>query len=234
MEQLLSKVIKRRKRPTYVPKKEEAKKEESSSSSSSSEDEKEKEKPEWVYMTDPYGRPCWQHRKTGQVTYGNSYQPAGYNAQMAQEAFAGDDSDSDDDKKKKPAAYAARAAAPPPVAPIAVMQQPPAYGPPGMPYMQSPVHPQYYGQSPVPYGMSPVAVYSTAPWNAMPASPVAVQVPEYIKKQHAEAEKARKKKEEAEKKRIAAGVWERFYTDDGGMYWQHSVTGKKVSRDPYY
>lgn len=53
-------------------------------------------------------------------------------------------------------------------------------------------------------------------------------------KQHAEEEKARKKKEEAEKKRIAAGVWERFYTHDGDKYWQHSVTGKKVDRDPYY
>lgn len=46
--------------------------------------------------------------------------------------------------------------------------------------------------------------------------------------------KAKKKKEAEEKKRIAAGVWERFYTDDGEKYWQHSVTGKKVSEDPYY
>lgn len=113
------------------------------------------------------------------MTYGNSYQPAGHNAQMAQKAFAADDSDSDDGKTKKIEVRVA----PAPVAPIAMMQQPPSYGPPGMPYMQSPVHAQYYGHSPVPYGMSPVAVYPAAPWNAMPASPVAVQVPEYIKKQ---------------------------------------------------
>ncbi|CAN0030146.1 unnamed protein product, partial [Hapterophycus canaliculatus] len=163
-----------------LPPRSEKKEEAASSSSSSSEEEEESatpDKPEWVYMTDPYGRPCWQNRKTGQVTYGNSYRPPGYNPHMGQNAL---DGDSDDDDDKKPAA---RPPAPlPPPVPVAVMPQHPGYGPPGMPYMHSPVHPQYFGHSPVPYGMSPVAVYPAAPWNAMPASPVPRQVPEYVKK----------------------------------------------------
>lgn len=53
---------------------------------------------------------------------------------------------------------------------------------------------------------------------------------------HAEAEEKKKKKKEEEeemKRKIAAGVWERYYTDDGQVFYQHSVTGKKVSKDPY-
>ncbi|CAM9686718.1 unnamed protein product, partial [Ectocarpus sp. 13 AM-2016] len=179
-----------------------------------------------------------QHRKTGQVTYGTSYalHQQGYNTGLAAKGFDSDDDDND----KKPAAAAAAAAPVPALAPVAMV-------PPPQPYMQqpqygiSPVPQQYYGHSPVPYGVSPVAMYQAAPWNAMPASPVPVQVPEYIKRQHAEALKAKKKKEEeeekkkkAEKKKIAAGAWEKLYTRDGGKFWQHSVTGEISKTDPYY
>lgn len=120
-----------------------------------------------------------QHRRTGQVTYGQSY--AGYNpAAAGGAALDGSDSDSDEDSNKKPAAPA----------PIVVnhqypaQQQYPAQYPPGVGYMPSPVHPMGFAPSPVPYGMSPVAMYPAAPWNAgMPASPVPVQVPEFIKRQ---------------------------------------------------
>ncbi|CBN77153.1 hypothetical protein Esi_0036_0141 [Ectocarpus siliculosus] len=241
MEHVMSKFIKRRNRPSFEPKadKKETKKEETKKAEESSEDEEETEQ-QWEQRTDPYGRLCWQHRQTGQVTYGTSYalHQQGYNTGLAAKGF---DSDDDDDDNKKPAAAAAAAAAPvPALAPVAVV-------PPPQPYMQqpqygiSPVPRQYYGHSPVPYGMSPVAMYPAAPWNAMPASPVPVQVPEYIKRQHAEALKAKKKKEEeekkkkaAEKKKIAAGVWEKLYTRDGGKFWQHSVTGETSKTDPYY
>lgn len=117
-----------------------------------------------------------QHRRTGQVTFGQSY--AGYNQKAAGAALDGDSDDDDDKDKKdrKPAAAAAVAVAP------AAVQYPPQY-PPGVGYMPSPVHPMGYIPSPVPYGMSPVAMYPAAPWNAMPVSPVPMQVPEYIKKQ---------------------------------------------------
>ena len=109
------------------------------------------------------------------MTYGQSY--TGYNQAAAGKALDADSDDDEDDKKgKKPAAAPAVA-----VAPVAV-PYPPQY-PPGVGYMPSPVHPMGYVPSPVPYGMSPVAMYPAAPWNAMPVSPVPMQVPEYIKKQ---------------------------------------------------
>eukprot|EP00903_Cladosiphon_okamuranus_P008940 g8556.t1 len=235
-ETLLKHVIKRRK-----PEREksdgkgidgkDAKEEDSSSS-----EEEEKETPqEWIMIRDPQGNVAWQNRRTGQVTYGQSY--TGYDRKAAGAALDADsDSDEDDDKDKKKGKKPAAAAAM--VAPVA-MHYPPQY-PPGVGYMPSPVAPVGYMASPVTYGMSPVAMYPAAPWNAMPVSPVPVEVPEYVKKQHAELMKAKKKKEEEEKKkkeeekkRIAAGVWERHYTNDGGKFWQHSVTGKKVSEDPF-
>lgn len=81
-----------------------------------------------------------------------------------------------------------------------------------------------------------------APWNVgvAPVSPVPQEVPEYIKKQYAQAEKVRKKKEEEkkrkeEKKREAKGSWTRIYDhQEGKYYWESSVTGRKVDRDPYY
>ncbi|CAM9573769.1 unnamed protein product, partial [Ectocarpus fasciculatus] len=179
MEHIMSKVIKRRNRPSYEPKadKKETKKEETKKKeeASSSEDEEETEQ-QWVQRTDPYGRLCWQHRQTGQVTYGNSYalHQQGYNTSLAEKGF-----ESDDDNNDKPSAAAAAAA--PALAPVAVVPPPQAYMQPQ--YGISPVPPQYYGHSPVPYGVSPVAMYPAAPWNAMPASPVPVQVPEYIKRQ---------------------------------------------------
>jgi len=116
-----------------------------------------------------------QHRKTGQVTYGNSYatHQAGYNPMLGNQALDGSDSDSDSGGKK------GKKKPPPPPPPVATVYPP--HG--GMGYVPAPVPPVGFMPSPVPYGVSPVAMYPVAPWNSMPVSPVPMQVPEYIKKQ---------------------------------------------------
>lgn len=160
-----------------------------------------------------------QHAATGQVTYGGSYNS--YNPALAQQGFS---------------------EAPMPVSAVGAAVAPPGYGY-GMspvPWSNSPV--PYV--SPVPYGASPVAMYPIAPWNmgAMPPqSPVPQQVPDYVKRQYAEAKKAQlkmlQKKQEEEQKKVEArpgGVWETLYDLHGNKYWQHSVSGRKLKTDPYW
>lgn len=83
------------------------------------------------------------------------------------------------------------------------------------------------------YGHSPVAMYAAAPWNAgaAPAVPMAVQVPDYVKKQ---MHKEKKKKDEEKRKELEkTGTWQRHYSSDGAKYWQNTASGRKVPQDPY-
>lgn len=170
----------------------------------------------WQNLVEKYRR----HIETGQVTYGNSYAmpQQGYNPALAQQGFSD----------------------------VPLPVQAPGPGvvmPPGVNYGVSPA--PY--MSPAPYGASPVAMYPAAPWNnnmMAPVSPVPHQVPEYVKRQRADelakaqAEEAARVKAtaelEAEKKRLAmGGVWERYYGDNGGRYWQNTATGETRATDPY-
>lgn len=175
-----------------------------------------------------------QNSLTGHITYGNSNsyvppQQPPHNPALARQGF----------KEDRPAKNKKQSAAPAAAAPVAVGAPVFVAPPPGAgayihgpaPFTNSPV--PFAAATAAPFGTSPVPMYPAAPWAGnvavAPVSPVPFYTPEQARKRQ---EDARKKMEE-KKKKAREGTWERFYTEDGRTFWQHTGTGKRVNRDPY-